>query len=494
MANKLTFKILMLAFVFSIGGCITSQITAHEQNSYQVFYDNLSPYGNWIDNPQYGYVWAPNVSQNFTPYSSNGYWLSTEYGWTWVSNYSWGWAPFHYGRWYYDSNYGWLWMPGNQWSPAWVVWRSSPNYYGWAPMGPGVSMDYGYSNNYNVPSNNWRFVRDRDFGRRDMDNYYINSSNNGTIINNSTVINNFHEDRTRNVRYNGGPDRNEVEKKVGRTFAPLPVREDTRPGENIRSDQFKIYRPIIQQNNTTGTRPVPSRITNVRDLKPVNERNGLPRQPGYEEQNGNLPNRQQPNSNGQSNQQRQYEPPVRLQPKLNELNNPPQQNNQQGREQPKLNVPNNPQQQNEPPVRQQPKLNLPGNTPQQNEQPVRQQPRLNVPNNPQQQNKPLVRLRNDQQQQRGKPENEQPSAPQTNTQVPARIQKMRQEQRAKQEQERLPANTDQQMQKQSAPAQTNTPNTQQPVRREQLNNNGDQLEKLNQRQSNKADPSGEKKE
>ncbi len=493
MTNNLKFKILILAFVVSIGGCITSQITSQQDNSYQVFYDNLSPYGYWIDNPQYGYVWAPNVSQNFTPYSSNGYWLSTEDGWTWVSNYSWGWAPFHYGRWYYDSYYGWLWVPGNEWSPAWVVWRSSPNYYGWAPLGPGMSMDYGYNNNYNVPTNYWRFVRDQDFGRSDMDNYYINSSNNITIINNSRVINNFHEDKNRNVRYNGGPDRNEVEKKVGRTFAPLPVREDTRPGENIRSNQFQIYRPRIQQNNTTGTRPVPSRITNVRDLKPANERDGMSNQPGGHQQNGqrqeHLPNRQQPNlndQNNQNNQQRQYEPPIRQQPKAEEPNNLPQQNNGQERDRNKFNRPINPQQQNEQPVRQQPKISLPNNPPQQNEQPVRQQPKLNIPGNTPQQN--------DQHQQRGNPAAQQPTPPQTNTQTPARIQEMRQQQRAKQEQQRLPANTNQQPQKQPALPQTNTPNRQQPVRREQLDNNKVQPEKLNQRQFNKEDPSKEKKE
>lgn len=482
MKNKLTFKILMLAMVLTVGGCITSQITAQQDNSYQVFYDNLSPYGDWIDNPQYGYVWAPNVSQNFTPYSTNGYWLSTEDGWTWVSNYSWGWAPFHYGRWYYDSYYGWLWVPGNEWSPAWVVWRSSPNYYGWAPLGPGVSMDYGYSNNYNVPADNWRFVRNQDFGRSDMDNYYINSSNNGSIINNSRVINNFHEDRTRNARYNGGPDRYEVEKKVGRTFAPLPVREDTRPGQNIRSNQFQIYRPRIQQNNSSTARPVPSRVTNVRDLKPASERDessgrgtGGGHQPNNQ-QPGQLPARQIPNGNDQNNQQRQYEPPVRQQPRTEEPNNVPRQNNRQERERPKLN--NNPQQPNDQPVRQQPKLNTPNTNPQPTQQPQRPRNDQQLPNNPAPQ----------------QPAAQPAPPPPANPQIPARIQEMRQQQRAKQEQQRLPANTNQQPQQQPAAAQPNTPNRPQPVRPEQLDNNKEQRQKLNQRQFDKKDPPKDKEE
>src|SRR6185295_11890306 len=73
--------------------------------SYQVFYDNLSPYGKWLQDATYGYVWVPTIQQGFRPYFSNGYWVMTEYGSTWVSTYPWGWAPFHYGRWTHDDFY-----------------------------------------------------------------------------------------------------------------------------------------------------------------------------------------------------------------------------------------------------------------------------------------------------------------------------------------------------------------------------------------------------
>ena len=66
--------------------------------TYQQFYDDLSPYGNWVNYQGYGYVWAP-YEQGFRPYYNNGHWVYTNYGWTWVSGYDWGWAPFHYGRW-----------------------------------------------------------------------------------------------------------------------------------------------------------------------------------------------------------------------------------------------------------------------------------------------------------------------------------------------------------------------------------------------------------
>ena len=90
--------------------------------SFQVFYDELSPYGQWVDYPGYGYGWIPAAGTGFVPYGSNGQWVYTDLGWTWTSYYSWGWAPFHYGRWIYDGYYGWVWMPDYTWAPSWCVW------------------------------------------------------------------------------------------------------------------------------------------------------------------------------------------------------------------------------------------------------------------------------------------------------------------------------------------------------------------------------------
>jgi hypothetical protein len=39
--------------------------------TYQTFYDELSPYGKWIDYPGYGYVWSP-AEPDFRPYYTNG--------------------------------------------------------------------------------------------------------------------------------------------------------------------------------------------------------------------------------------------------------------------------------------------------------------------------------------------------------------------------------------------------------------------------------------
>ncbi|MCK9220906.1 MAG: hypothetical protein M0P47_12780, partial [Bacteroidales bacterium] len=272
MKAKIKIFLLTLMFMMSIG-FISKKTSAQVVSvSFQVFYDELTPYGTWVDNPDYGYVWIPNVAPGFTPYATNGYWVFTDLGWTWVSNYSWGWAPFHYGRWYIDPRYGAIWVPDNEWGPGWVTWRRSGDYYGWAPIGPGVSIETAYSNGYNVPFNQWTFVRNRDFGRRNINNYYVNSSKNVTIINNSTVITNIQIDRSRNVRYNAGPERREVEKQAGRSFNPVLIRESNKPGQSLTNNRLQIYRPPVEKNVASGTRPSPARVESLNNVKTLQQR------------------------------------------------------------------------------------------------------------------------------------------------------------------------------------------------------------------------------
>lgn len=112
-----------------------AQPAQQETATYETFYDALMPYGTWIDYPEYGYVWHPDV-EDFRPYATNGYWEYTDGGWYWESEYDWGWATFHYGDWFYDDAYGWLWNPGYEWSPAHVDWGVEDDYYAWAAKSP----------------------------------------------------------------------------------------------------------------------------------------------------------------------------------------------------------------------------------------------------------------------------------------------------------------------------------------------------------------------
>ena len=101
-----------------------------------VFYEELEQHGRWFTHPRYGYVWSPDVDDDWRPYS-RGHWIYTEdHGWYWEAEETWGWGPFHYGRWILDDDYGWVWIPGTEWGPAWVAWRYSDEYVGWAPLPP----------------------------------------------------------------------------------------------------------------------------------------------------------------------------------------------------------------------------------------------------------------------------------------------------------------------------------------------------------------------
>lgn len=106
----------------------------------QFFYEQLSPYGSWLQ-AEGTWYWQPsNLPPGWAPYSTGGYWQYTDAGWYWQSTYTWGWAPFHYGRWWLSPNYGWIWRPDRSWGPSWVIWRNSGDYMGWAPMPPGANI------------------------------------------------------------------------------------------------------------------------------------------------------------------------------------------------------------------------------------------------------------------------------------------------------------------------------------------------------------------
>jgi hypothetical protein len=246
MRTKMKFLIITVALVISAGAFQKQASAQYERVSYQVFYDQLSPYGQWINYPNYGNVWIPDAHPNFSPYSSDGYWVHTRYGWTWMSDYTWGWAPFHYGRWDYDSFYGWLWVPDYEWGPSWVNWRQGNGYYGWQPMRPG----YGYSgfySNYYGNNNHWIFVRNNDFGRYDIYNYYVNHSDNMRIIENSSPIDNTTYDRRRQVSYISGPDKRNVERTTGNRIRSVTLRDNDVPGQQLKNNQLHLYRPQFRE-------------------------------------------------------------------------------------------------------------------------------------------------------------------------------------------------------------------------------------------------------
>jgi hypothetical protein len=184
--------------------------TQTDEDSYDVFYDQLANDGQWYYDDSYGYVFQPAAatsSSDWRPYS-DGHWEDTDRGWYWDSNENFGWATYHYGRWVLIDGEGWVWVPGSEWAPAWVSWRDSDDYVGWAPLPPecgnvsvGISIG-GWSDSYwgvgpswycFLPYNHWyshSYVGA--FAPFSQNVTIINRTRNVTnIYNNNTIINNY---------------------------------------------------------------------------------------------------------------------------------------------------------------------------------------------------------------------------------------------------------------------------------------------------------------
>jgi hypothetical protein len=239
--------------------------------SLQIFYDQLRPYGQWINHYNYGYVWIPNAGADFVPYSTAGYWVNTEYGWTWVSDYEWGWAPFHYGRWNYDTQYGWIWVPDTEWGPSWVSWRRADGYYGWAPMCSGLTISLMFDRHYNNQNDHWIFVSDKDIDRKNIHRYRLNAKDYGRVISRSKIINSTYNDENSQATYVSGPSKNDVQKSTGRKQTRVNISDNNTPGQKIHDGNLQIYRLQIDKKPKP-VRPQPTQISIPQEInaRPTN--------------------------------------------------------------------------------------------------------------------------------------------------------------------------------------------------------------------------------
>jgi len=217
-----------------------------------VFYDTLAPYGNWVEDSAYGYVWCPTgLGYGWHPYS-DGQWVWTDDGWTWASDLDWGWIPFHYGRWDFDDSLGWFWIPDTVWGPAWVTWCWGNDYVGWAPLPPfaefaaGVGIR-GFSRP--LPDRFWCFIDggrflDRDL-RRDIFPYERNRALLGLAIHRGNLE--FSGERL----FNGGIGVEDVRRWTGRQVTRYRLEDAERPGmARIEGGALRIYHPPILRSES----------------------------------------------------------------------------------------------------------------------------------------------------------------------------------------------------------------------------------------------------
>jgi hypothetical protein len=172
-----------------------------------------------MNDPVYGWCWRPSVETAdpfWRPYANAGHWVYTDGGWFWQSEYPWGDIAFHYGRWNRDS-LGWVWVPGYDWAPAWVCWRHSDGYCGWAPLPPaavfraGVGLEFGgrlaLDVDFGLGWEAFTFVPYDHFWDRDLHGFFVPRERAEFIFHRSAIINGYRMDHGRFVIEGIGRDR-----------------------------------------------------------------------------------------------------------------------------------------------------------------------------------------------------------------------------------------------------------------------------------------------
>jgi hypothetical protein len=266
--------------------------------SVNYFYDNLAPYGSWVDVEGYGRCWRPSVmvyNPGWQPYCDHGHWVYTDCGWYWSSDYSWGWAPFHYGRWFQVPRWGWCWTPDTVWGPSWVTWRYSDDYCGWAPLPPfaayregfgffyrGRNVGIGFDFGLNV--NCFTFVSIGHFCDPHPRRFRAAGTQVTQIYNRTTVINNF-EVRDHNF-VNHGIDPQHITAVTRTPIHPISIRDATAPsGHGPRGDQLSHDGRTLTVNRPHFVdHPVPGENRNNRTMPSVSPAQNHSPQP-----NGNQP-------------------------------------------------------------------------------------------------------------------------------------------------------------------------------------------------------------
>ena len=214
--------------------------------SFGFFYSNLSPHGSWAVSDTYGRVWRPSVhAVGWNPYY-DGRWVYTDLGWMWVSDYRWGYICYHYGTWVGDPVLGWVWIPGYVWAPAWVVFRTGPDYIGWAPVPPhfsvGGSIGFG-----DIEEDSFVFVSLGNFLAPRIRSYVVPATQTRVIVNRTQIINNISIEN--NIVVNRGLDIREVERISRKHVRAVPIErvERATPGHRFSRQEIRVDPQRVKQ-------------------------------------------------------------------------------------------------------------------------------------------------------------------------------------------------------------------------------------------------------
>jgi hypothetical protein len=354
MKQRLAIVLMVCAAIAAASPCARAQVAISASiqiNSPTDFYQPLSPYGSWVSVGSYGRCWHPSeLGTDWQPYTV-GSWEWTDAGWYWESDEPWAWACYHYGSWYDDPSVGWVWIPGTDWAPAWVTWRDSDDYIGWAPCGPGLSV---LAPSFFVFCDLHHF-HDHFSNRHDF------IVNNTQIISRTRVIKDFSRQsidfngHQRTIFANRGPGVNPIERATGQKFTPRPVRDviqQTRSPENMRGGEG-------QRSEQPGRQQTPAPTGREQQRNYQQPQQTAPRQRDIQQPQPRTPEQrpQAPAPTGRE-QQRNYQQPDQTTPRQRNLQQPEQRAPEAPR-QPEERAPQVPQQRpevNPPTGREQPRV------------------------------------------------------------------------------------------------------------------------------------------
>src|SRR5256885_7164424 len=240
--------------------------------TYGMFYEKLDPYGEWRETKDYGYVFQPREaesSRDWRPYTE-GHWVYSDAGWTWITDESFGWATYHYGRWVKLRRVGWVWVPGEEWAPAWVSWRSSKDYVGWAPLPPEERFDrrsgiHNWADSYyDIGPDQYSFVSCNDFGAEHVRRAVVPQERNVTIVVETTNVTRITFSNTMIV--NEGPSYDELRSRGPRPIERYRLRRERNTEATVRisGNELEVSVPILSEvRNIFRPRRVKERVTDV---------------------------------------------------------------------------------------------------------------------------------------------------------------------------------------------------------------------------------------
>ncbi|MDW7980984.1 MAG: hypothetical protein RMH97_10490 [Verrucomicrobiales bacterium] len=266
--------------------------------NYNYFYNTLAPYGTWLWIEDYGWCWRPTIvviHRGWHPYCHGGRWLYSNWGWYWYSDYTWGRIVFHYGRWFRHPRWGWCWWPDTVWAPAWVVWRYTDHYCGWAPLPPfttfsaGVGVVYrGAAVGFDPDPDCYTYVSWTVFADRGLHRHRLPPDRAKHIHGQTVVVNNF-INGDNNIVGNVGVPVERVARLAGREIPRAVVRDlpvEAAHNDDLRrprreGDKLIVYRERLPGNgihSRIGDRPDPQ-FDAVRFSPPLGQREGTPVRP-----------------------------------------------------------------------------------------------------------------------------------------------------------------------------------------------------------------------